>query len=81
MWYSAWSDPLPTPFDLNTYLKCQPKFDLSAWLHDTSVSVAPGCPTTRLADCADKDFEVCHYICDVCFQKYFLHEMHALAAL
>ena len=56
--HSTWSDPLPTPFNLKHYLDCQPKFDLGAWLKDTSTKMVPGCPTTRLADCADTDFDV-----------------------
>jgi len=55
---STWTDPLPTPFDLKKYLKCQPTFDLSAWLKDSSEKLKPGCPTTRLTNCADTDFEV-----------------------
>jgi len=54
---STWTDPLPTPFDLKKYLKCQPTFDLSAWLKDSSEKLKPGCPTTRLTNCADTDFE------------------------
>ena len=48
----AWEDPDAHHFDLANYLKCQPVFDLSAWLRDTSESLKPGCPTIRLTDCA-----------------------------
>jgi len=53
---STWSDP-STPFDLDSYMECQPQFDLAKWLRDTSESLKPGCPTLRLADCADTDIE------------------------
>ena len=33
---SKWTDPSGKGFDLNTFLKCQPTFDLSAWLKDSS---------------------------------------------
>lgn len=56
---SKWTDPMPGKgFDLSKFLKCQPTFDLSAWLRDSSKGdLMPGCPTTRLSGCEDKDFE------------------------
>lgn len=53
----AWEDPDAHHFDLANYLKCQPVFDLSAWLRDSSESLKPGCPDIRLTDCAMTDFE------------------------